>query len=66
MAVLPERLVRDSLERGLLVEVLRRAKAVEIAFKLALRKRRTPKFIMERYVAFLWGVDRGSKATGPR
>ena len=53
MAVLPERLVRDGLERGVLVEVLRRAKPVEVGFNIALRKKRTPKVIIARYLKFL-------------
>ena len=66
MAVLPERLVRDGLERGVLVEVLRRAKPVEVAFKVALRKRRTPKFIIERYLGFLRQVDESPRVKGSR
>jgi DNA-binding transcriptional LysR family regulator len=62
MAVLPQRLVRDSLQRGLLIEVLRRAKPVEVVFKLALRKRRTAKFIIERYLEFLQ-AEEGSSQT---
>jgi DNA-binding transcriptional LysR family regulator len=53
ISVLPERLVRDGLERGLLVEVLRHAKPVEVAFKVGLRKRRTPAFIIDEYLKFL-------------
>jgi hypothetical protein len=60
-AVLPERLVREGLERGVLVEVLRRAKPVEVAFKVALRKRRTPKFIIEQYLKFLLQPEGPSK-----
>jgi hypothetical protein len=55
MAVLPERLVHESLDSSLLIEVLRRAKPVEVVFnfKLALRKRRTAKFIIDRYLEYL-------------
>jgi len=53
MAVLPDRLVRDSLDRVLMTEVLRRAKPVEVEFKLAMRKRRTAKFIIDRYLQYL-------------
>jgi DNA-binding transcriptional LysR family regulator len=66
MAVLPERLVRDGLDRGALVEVLRRAKAVEVGFKVALRKRRTPKFIIDRYLGFLRQTDETPRAKGSR
>jgi len=53
ISVLPERLVREGLERGVLVEVLRHAKPVEVEFKVAVRKRRTPKFIIDEYLMFL-------------
>jgi LysR family nitrogen assimilation transcriptional regulator len=53
IAVLPERLVRDGLERGLLVEVLRHGRPVEVGINLAFRKRRTPKFIIDEYLKFL-------------
>ena len=42
MAVLPERLVREGLERGVLVEV-RPANPVEVGVNVLLRKKRTPK-----------------------
>lgn len=48
MAVLPELLVPNGLERGVLVEVLRRVKPVEVGFNVALRKKRAPKVIIER------------------
>jgi DNA-binding transcriptional LysR family regulator len=66
MAVLPERLVREGLERGALVEVLRRAKPVEVSFKVALRKRRTPKFIIDSYLAFLRQAEESPRAKGSR
>jgi DNA-binding transcriptional LysR family regulator len=53
IAVLPERLVREGLERGLLVEVLRHGKPVEVGFKVAVRKRMSPKFIISEYLKFL-------------
>jgi len=66
IAVLPERLVRDGLERGMLVEVLYRAKQVEVGFKVALQKRRTPKFIIDRYLRFLRQTEEPRRVKGPR
>ncbi len=53
ISVLPQRLVRDAFEQGVLVEVLRHGKPVEVGFKVALRKRRTPRLIIDEYLKFL-------------